>query len=257
MAKVIRITMAGLLLGALASLPLQAATVDTATVDVTATVTGVSTLTTQPKNIDTDTDDTNDTDATNIAFGSIGAGTGVWGNLPGQYVRINVDDNAPSWRLSAYSNNFGGAVPDPADWPGTQFGGMISQGGILGQRAPMAWMSLPNTVANGPGTGLPSDPTQGWTFMKDLADQDDPATATNDESFAASDAAGFTNVAFGAASFTNIVRPNLDDPATPQSEGSETLAGRTDPFYWYVEADFSGSSAADYGTTINLDLINN
>jgi hypothetical protein len=214
--------------------------VGVSSVAVSATVTGVNSLTTDIRNI------SDDSEASAVAFGTVSSGGPAWGTLPNQYVRVRVQDNAASWRLRSYTDNFD-SRPSTATW-GLQYGGL--KGASPGAKVPMGWMALPNTVPNGPGTGNPADGTSnGWTFLKDEHDVDDPATVGNDEGFPASDQAGYTNIAFGSPSFTRVVRPNI-------SGGSEALGNPTDPFYWYVEGDFSSAPATTYSGNIVLELIN-
>lgn len=225
----------------------HAAVVATKPVDVSATVTGLSDLKTEVKTI------VGDVDGTALTFGTVGAGAGDWANQPTQYVKVTVDNNAAlSWRLRSYTDNFAPIAPADksahiAVW-GEQFGGM--KGSVAGAKAGLAWLVNPTTIAGGPGLGNPVDgKTNGFTFLKDKQDFDIVVTTSTDESFAVADAAGYTNVAFGAPTFTRIVRPNL-------AAGNEALATRNAPFYYYVEGNFGGAVATSYGTTIKFDLIN-
>jgi len=215
------------------------------TADVSATVTGLSALFTDVLKM---SDNSAVVDRT-LKFGTIAGNPAAWSNKPGEAIKIKVDDNALSWRLRTYTDNFATA-PSTTTW-GFNFGGL--KGNVDGAKASMGWMILPDTgthAAGGPGTGDPSQvPPNGWTFVKDAKDYDDPNTAASDESFASSDGAGYTNVAFGTASFTRIVRPNIGG-------GNEALASRDADFYYYAEANFNGATAATYGTTIKFDLIN-
>ncbi|MBP9128448.1 MAG: hypothetical protein KBG07_06735 [Elusimicrobia bacterium] len=225
----------------------HAAVVATKQVDVSATVSGLSDLKTEVKNV------ADNTDATVMAFPAIAAGEPEWANKPQQYVKVTVDNNsALSWRLRSYTNNF--APIAPADkvahialW-GEQFGGL--KGAVPGAKASLAWLVNPTVIPDGPGVGNPVDgTTNGFTFLKDFQDFDISVTTADDESFAVADAAGYTNMAFGAPSYTRIVRPNVVG-------GNEPLATRNTPFYYYVEGNFGGAVATTYTTTINFDLIN-
>lgn len=227
-----------------ASLPaLRAETqVNGTTIAVTATVIGVNNLITTVKNI------SNQASTTSITFGAVASPAAVWNNRAQQFVDISVEDNALSWRLRLYSNNFGSA-PSTTTWA-FQYGGLI--GNVAGAKAPGAWSVLPDTGVvqfGGPGAGNPATGTvNGWTFMKDLHDADDPSTVGN-ESFAAADATGYDNIAFGSPSFTRIIRPNVVG-------GSDALSATFSHFYLFLESDFSSSPAASYSTNLVLDLLN-
>ena len=218
------------------------------TVPFSATVVGVNSLTTQLKLVSTNV---NQSSAT---FPIITGTQSTWSVLAQQYVETRVSDNALAWELRVYSNNFPTTVPSTTTW-GRQYGGLI--GNVSGAKVPMAWLVNPNPIGNpGPATGNPVNSiANGWTFLKDTRDVDDPSTPivvsppSGDESFAASDDAGFTNIAFGSPNFTRIVRPNAG--------GSEALATTTSPFFVYFEGDFASSPAASYSTNLVLELINN
>lgn len=75
------------------------------------------------------------------------------------------------------------------------------KGSVAGAKAGLASLVNPTTItAGGPGLGNPVDDgkTNGFTFLKDRQDFDIVVTTSTDESFAVADAAGYTNVAFGA-----------------------------------------------------------
>jgi hypothetical protein len=240
MSRLLKVT-GGVVLGLTMLTPMLHAetSVGTSTVGVSATVLGVNTLTAEPRNV------SDDQPAPGVAFGSVSPGGSAWSELADQYLRVAVNDNAASWRLRAYSNNFA-SPPSTATW-GFQYGGLI--GNVAGAKAPGAWLTNPNAIPGGPGVGNPADGTSnGWTFLKDFHDVDDPGAA-GDSSFAGSDADGYTNIAFGSPSFTRIVRPNIGG-------GSEALATPTSPFFFYLEADFSASPADSYSGTYVLELIN-
>lgn len=222
--------------------------ISSATVPVTATVEGTNVLTAQTKNI------VGNTDATTITFGAIAATPALWGNLAQQYIGVSVLDNAPSWRLRSMTNNFT-TQPSTTTW-GFAYGGLVATNGA---KAPMAWLNNTTLLPAGPVTGNPAtEPAKGWTFLKDMRDVDDPATLStttangfgnHDESFPAADAQGYTNIAFGAPSFTRIVRPNA-------TGGSDELTNTNDAWYFYVEADFKSSPAASYTSILILELLN-
>lgn len=206
-----------------------------------------------------------------LDFGTINGTPALWSNKPLQSVKIKVDNNAKSWRLRTYTDNFAAIVSSNAhiaNW-GYNFGGMKAG---VGDKAGMGWMILPDTgthASGGPGTGDPqfgsikSTTTgkitggNGWTYLKDFQDFNDPSNDvivdgknTKDESFVGSDTGGYCNIAFGNPSSTTIVRPNVD----PGNEA--LLGGRLADFYYYAEANFNGSAGGSYTTTVKFDLIN-
>lgn len=242
---------AALLAAAFTANVAHAASADTKTVDVSATISGVSALNVEVRKI------TDDTVATAIGFGSVANTVAPWSTLPGEYVKISVDDNETSWALKIYTENFGGVLPDTTTW-GWQYGGMIAPARD-GAKVALGWLANPTTIASpGPGTGDPAlgralDAGGNWiaggngfTYVKDSADGDTP-TQTGDQSFDIT--SGYLNVAFGSFSETRIVRPNLET-------ATELLASPTAPFYLYVEGQFNGAPPAAYSTTIKFDLIN-
>jgi hypothetical protein len=200
-------------------------------INVTATVPGVNTLTAEVRNL------SDNALVTDLAFGSVPSSVGVWSSQPGQHVVLAVDDNSVSWRLRTYTKNFATA-PSTTTW-GATFGGLI--GAVAGSKIPMGWLNNPTSLApGGPGLGDPANgTTNGWTFFKDSFEGD----------FVSADAGGYTNIAFGGAAFTNIVRPNL--PA-----GSEGLTPRTTPWFFYVEGSFNNAPSTSYTSTLVLELLN-
>ncbi len=217
------------------------------TVTVNATVGSINTLTTRTKLI---SDDSNSAVDGALTFTNIPRSPAAWSTLPNEAIQISVDDNSPSWRLRTYTNNtFNPPVPSTTVW-GFAYGGMI--GKIPGSKAAMAWLNNSTALTpSGPGTGDPSTGTvNGWTYFKDNHDVNDPGTATN-ESFAAADFDGYTNIAFGSLSETRIVRPQ------PFFGGSEKLAALATPWYMFVEADFSSARPDVYDTKLILELLNN
>jgi hypothetical protein len=221
-------------------------------IDVTATVISSSTLSFNILNI------SNNGAATALVFGSVNANATAWNNQPAQYVKISVsNNNGTGWRLKTYTDNYS-FIPDTSTY-GFQYGGL--KGTVLGAKIPMGWLVNTTVLAGGPGLGNPVDSlTNGWTFLKDTKDKDDPATIRtvdpkntavylNDESFANADLAGYTNIAFGGPSFTSIVRPNL-------TAGNESLATSTTPFYFYAEGSFIAAPSTVYTGALKLELIN-
>ena len=211
-----------------------------ATVTVNASVTGSNTLTTQAKSI------AGNGSSTTITYATIVGHPAAWSTLADQYIQISVDDNAPSWRLRSFTNNFVGISSVPTNVWGYAYGGL--KGDVNGAKAAVAWRNNSTILSTGPTTGNPQTGTNGWTFIKDMRDEDDPI-AVGDQSFVAADLAGYTNIAFGAPSYTRMVNPTVEG-------GSESLATITTPWFYYTEADFSPSPAATYSTSLVLELLN-
>lgn len=217
----------------------------TSSIDVSASVLTTSLILPQILNI------SNDLENTAIAFGSVNSDALAWANQPAQYIKLTVTDNSAAWRLRAYSDNYTEA-PATSTW-GYQYGGL--RGAVDGAKIPMGWLVNKTVLAGGPVLGNPSlGVTNGWTFLKDIHDVRDPLFTNpdgtpGDNSFAAADLAGYTNIAFGGAAYTNIVRPNV-------STGSESLATPTTPFYMYLEGSFNAAVATSYTGALKLELIN-
>lgn len=193
-----------------------------------------------------------DKTTTGIQFPNPSNAVPVWSTLAPETVELQVI-NANNWELKTYTDNFGGVAPeDKLKW-GTQYGGLIDIAKV-GKKVGLGWaMKSSRVPAASVTTGNPSDgKLNGFTYIKDTADLDDPATPNTDEGFHME--SGYVNVAFGGFSQTNIVDPTNMDPnggflPTP-------LVNPGDPFYFYLEGNFSGASAATYGTTIHFDLVN-
>jgi hypothetical protein len=236
---------------ALALPSLKAATVVTNSIDVGATITTAGSLITQAKNI------SDSALATSIGFSGASPDNGAWTTKGSQFVQIAVDNAVLAWELRTYTDNFPTVnfanatefAATTTTW-GFQYGGL--KGSIDGTKIPMGWMVLPDTGTNPFGGPDVFDPSTSdgnkWLFLKDRNDQDIPGTP-DDESFASFPK--YANVAFGSASATTIVRPNLG-----VGINTENLGSRTAPFYYYVGANFRGAAAATYGTSLKFELIN-
>ncbi|OGS19241.1 MAG: hypothetical protein A2219_08680 [Elusimicrobia bacterium RIFOXYA2_FULL_50_26] len=240
MKRSIKLAVAVLAVATLASRIVCAETsVATNNISASASITAVNTLTTELLKI------ADNTLSAALAFGNVSSGGTAWNTLPESYVKVTVQDNSVAWRLRIYSDNYDTA-PSTAVY-GYSYGGL--RGDVTGSKVPMAWLNNTTLIAGGPAVGNPVvGTTNGWIFLKDEKDVDDPLLA-DDQSFIGSDAVGYTNIAFGAASYTRIVRPNVTGL-------SEELTTPTAPFYLYTEGDFSSAPAATYTGTIKLELLN-
>jgi gliding motility-associated-like protein len=146
-----------------------------------------------------------------------------------QYVKLDYVPytNAPAWRLDMYTDN----KASPA---------LLQMGGLIGvssnaAHVPLAWKMSTATL---PPTVLPVDimvstgsAAQGWGWLKDKSDVDDPTTPNMNESWAVAYNGGYTAIASGGLSNSA--------PAT---------------VYLYFEGDFNGAPADNYSCNIWLDM---
>jgi len=207
--------------------------ISSSTVAMSATVSGVNSMTvTTPLGA--------------IAFGTLGSGGAAYSTKATQYVQIAVNNNAASWKVRTWTNNYG-SQPSTTTW-GFQYGGL--KGAVNGDKISMGWQASSataagiNLVAGDPATSA----SNGWTYLKDIKDVWDNVIVPHND-FATSDAAGYTTVAYGNGTYTNINVPNAVG-------GSRALTNRTDSFYLYTEADLSVASADTYTGTLVIDLTN-
>jgi hypothetical protein len=193
--------------------------------------------------------------AANVNFGSPSNAVPVWSTLAPNVVEIKVV-NANSWELKTYTDNFAGVPPTDQQLWGTQYGGMIDAAKV-GKKVGMGWALKTSRVpATDVTVGNPSDgKINGFTYLKDKSDQDDPATVGADANEGFDMGSGYINVAFGGYTETNIVIPTKTDPVTG-GFAPTLLANPGDPFFCYFEGNFSGASAATYETTVHFDLVN-
>lgn len=225
----------------------------TGEVPVSATLGGVNTLSVEPVIY-------GGVSTGSIDFGSVPAGTGFL--VPGQYVKVDHNDNSLGWEIKIYTNNFTidlatwdpydpadyGVIPATATW-GFQYGGM--KGTQDGARTPMAWHADIADSASSPfAVGSATDSaTTGWSFVKDKADRDDPGTTDPDEieSYEGPDGtAAYTNVAFGGPDYQNVVDPRESDYIV--EDGNKT-------FVIHIEGIFGSAPGDTYATTISFDLV--
>lgn len=190
-----------------------------------------------------------------VQFGNQSNNVAPWSTLAEQVIRLRVV-NANGWELKTFTDNFnleGGGVPpaDTANW-GLQYGGMVAAGGVP-KKIGLGWaVKTSRLLASQIATGDPAQNTvNGFTYIKDKADQDLPELA-EDQSFQY--ASGYINVAFGSYNETNVIVANNQDAGV--AKPIVKLANANDYFYYYVEGNFSGASAATYGTTLRFDLYN-
>ena len=216
-----------------------AGVVDTGSVPASATLQGVNTVSVQAVIYA-------GASTGSIAFGSVSPGAGFL--AAPQYVRVVHDDNSLAWEIKIYTDNFG-TEPSTTTW-GYQYGGMI--GLVPGARLPMGWHArVDNSLASAFAAGDPAaDPSEGWNFVKDKRDKDDPTTTGPDEDeswLGTTGDAAYANVAFGGPGYQNVVNPqdtvDYSDPDTDKT------------FVVEVEGLFGSATADTYSTTISFDLV--
>jgi len=161
------------------------------------------------------------------------------------YIELTVNSNSAAWNVDIYTNNTG------ADSSLLQKNGLLCSATST-LLAPLGWVisdspaAIPNTGAPGSSSVTNTINYNGgtysamWTYVKDKGDLDDPSTPANNESWAASQAAGYTSVIYG-----NSVGQNL-----------AYLKPAVSPEIIYIEGGFNyaiGGTA--YQTQINFDLV--
>jgi len=208
----------------------------TRSVPASATVTGISTLSVTPVVYGGGW-------TSAITFGSVSPSAGFL--VPGQYIRVDHNDNSLVWEIKIYTDNFA-TEPSIATW-GYNYGGMIGQ--VPGARLPMGWHArVANTLTSTFAAGDPAaKPSVGWNFVKDKRDKDIPGTAENESWLGPTDDAAYANVAFGGPGYQNIVNPqDTVDYSDPDNDKT---------FVVEVEGCFGSAPADTYSTTISFDLV--
>ena len=131
-------------------------------------------------------------------------------------VEITYSSNYSAWKLMTYTDNTvvanysdNGTPTDPTDDTGRYAkGGLATATGSA--VVACKWICQDNATA------APAIGTIGaYNFIKDLRDEDDPATALpQDESWAAGLAGGYPNIAFGGPGYGFCVDPSVGSPYT-------------------------------------------
>lgn len=252
---------AAVLAAAFSANAVYAAPADSKSVDVSAVISGVSTVNVKTLKI---ADNSDSATALKLDFASVPNTVAEWSTQPSEYIKLSVIDNENGWKLKTYTDNAGptvildGSETSTTTW-GYQYGGLVSPT-RAGAKIGMGWLVNPTVIAGGPALGDPAKgrvvdsdkkvipaESNGFTYLKDKADLDDP-TQTGDQSFVGADAGGYTVVAFGDFTSARITRPNLQD-------GNEAIAAGSD-FFYYVEGQFRGAKPASYTGKIVFDLVN-
>ncbi|MFC2061174.1 ComEA family DNA-binding protein [Elusimicrobiota bacterium] len=204
----------------------------TGSVDISATVAGVTALT---------VDDESGDGA--IDFGTIS-------NLyqaATEHIAVDAVSNYGSWAIELYTDNFPSITPDVDDW-GYAYGGMIDVS--QNSKIALGWCAFdevsPGETPDDPAAsvviGTETFSANRWTYVKDKGDVDDPA-ASGDQSFAGR--GGYCNVAYGGPGYAYVVNPN------DHGDGTDPM-GDTD-VYVYIETA-STAVPGTYTSAIYFDL---
>lgn len=205
--------------------------VQTINVNVTATVLSPNTVNYTIKNV------TDNNTAASFGFGTLNGVQSNWGTLAKQYIEMNVLDNAGTWILRGYTDNFA-TNPSTTVWGTNYYGAMNQDNPPAGGGCKVyVGMSVSSYVVT--GGMLPSVPDNGsmtspWKVVADK--HDSPFVPANG------------NLAVGGPSWCKIY------PAT--TADGILLASSSSPMYWYVDADFSSAVADSYTAKFKLELLN-
>lgn len=117
----------------------------------------------------------------------------------GGKITITYASNYNPWKMAISTNNT--QVPNAGSTDGRYAkGGLATTNGK--NVVACKW------VAQAPATAAPAVPTAAtYNFVKDKRDQDDPATPTDNESWASSFAEGYANIAYGGTTGGVCVNP--------------------------------------------------
>jgi hypothetical protein len=204
--KTLGIILTAIILAAVCSVNAHAVPVTDKTVSISATgsITGTTALSIVP---------------TSIVYGNTAAD--AYPNTPANNkVVITYASNYNPWKMMVYTNNT--QVPLKADASGN---GRYAKGGLAtadGKSVvPCKWVAKIGTNAV-----VPTMPTAAslHNFVKDKRDEDDPATATNDESWTAAFTGGYPNIAYGGPGGGFCVDPTNSTPGPTQYQGDAVTA---------------------------------
>ena len=219
-----------------------AVTVDK-TVSVTAggTITGSTALSVSPAS---------------IAFGTTSADSFPT-NPSNAKVVITYSSNYNPWQIRVYTNNT--QVPNKAG--DTTGYGRYAKGGLATADG-KAVVSCKWVAKTGTNTTVPAVPTGAnlYNFIKDIRDEDDPSTASTDESWTAAQTAGYPNIAYGDATGGHCVDPSNTTSGPTQYQGDAVTPTSGVAVYIAAQWATGGMSPADpagagtYNSNINFDL---
>ena len=154
--------------------------------------------------------------------------------LADQYIEVIFSSTKPVWQIDVYTDNFE-VSPDTEKW-GYQYGGLINSSFKKGYLLPLGWKVFDSTPVS-PSPGDPCTENNGWFYIKDKSDVDDPE-APGDQSWEYAQQQGYTVIVSGGIDYANL-RDGI-----PCSS----------PVYLYIEGLFECVPAGDYEGTIWLDL---
>lgn len=205
----------------------------TKSVSATGTIGGVTSLSVAP---------------TSITYGTTSANAYPT-NPANNKIVITYSSNYNPWKMMVYTNNMNVPLSTATD-------GRYAKGGLAttdGKAVvPVKWVAK-----KGDNTAVPALPTATtYNFVKDKRDEDDPATGTADESWAAAMAGGYPNVAYGGPSGGFCVDPTV--PTTYQGDAVTSTTGVA----LYLAAGWSTSfmspaapaGAGTYSTNFVIEL---
>jgi hypothetical protein len=149
--------------------------------------------------------------------------------VPQQYFEVSYVSTRPVWQIDVYTDN------STAD-TGYQSGGLINQSTHT-SRMPLGWKVFASTPSV-PSTGDPSVPDNGWFWLKDKNDNDDPGTY-GDESWSHAQKEQYTTFVYGGQTYSYL----KDGPLAAS------------PVYLCLEAIMDGvAGGATYYSMIWFDL---
>jgi hypothetical protein len=162
---------------------------------------------------------------------------------------ITYSSNYNPWKMMVYTNNTN--VPNNASPDGRYAkGGLATTDGKA--VVPVKWVAKIGTNATAPA--LPTTTT--YNFVKDKRDEDDPATASADESWATAFSQGYPNIAYGGPGGGFCVDPTnapsyQGDAVTASSGVSLYLAAGWGTSYATPSAP---AGAGSYSTNFVIEL---
>lgn len=178
-------------------------------------------------------------------------------------IKITYSSNYNPWKIRIYTNNTQVPLYVPATKAGT-----IAKGGLATADGkaivPCKWVAKVGTSASAPTLSVY---LAGSNYVKDLRDQDDPATVDdplvagiqNDESWATSDAQGYTTIAYGGPGGGYCVDP-LNQTVGQENRGDAVTSTTGIAVYVIGLWGTSGATpaipagAGSYTATFGFDL---
>ncbi|MDD5422680.1 MAG: hypothetical protein WC592_03010 [Candidatus Omnitrophota bacterium] len=192
-------------------------------------------------------------DVTSIAYGE--GATDRYPTAP--KIKLTYSSNYNPWKIMVSTNNT--TIPMQADDGLYAKGGLVTGTGTSAHTAACKWVTKIGTSSTTPA--LPT--ATAYNYVKDIRDEDDPATGGGqDESWAAALAGGYPVIAFGDASGNGYcIDPTNSAPGDFQYTGDAIT--EASGVAVYIAAGFATNfvdpaikaSAGSYATTFVFDLI--